>query len=121
MGRSDLLLTFDEHFDVDGRVTLEGSERPEMHDHTGLVVGRPASVQPSVAFERDERLGLPLLTRSRRLNVVMGVEEHGRRPVRSVDRCEHGGMSSGILQQFRIRGTGFCEELSDAFGRASDL
>ncbi len=51
-----------------------------MRCDTGLVVSSPASVEPPVAFGRLERGRLPLRGVAFRLHVMVGVQQHRRRP-----------------------------------------
>ena len=76
---ADLLLALDEHRDADGQVVAEDPERAEVGGDAGLVVGGAAGVEPAVALGRLERRGVPVGVVVLGLDVVVGVEQHGRR------------------------------------------
>ena len=89
--RADLLFPLDEHLHVDGRASRlqPGGQRGGVHDHSRLVVRRPATEETAIAHDRLERIALPLVAVAGRLHVVMRVEEHrGRSLARDVGRVE---------------------------------
>ena len=57
-------------------------QRAEVGDDAGLVVGGAAAVEPVVALGRLERRGVPVGVVALGLDVVVGVEQHGRRALR---------------------------------------
>ena len=65
-------------------------------EHRPLVVGRAAGVDAAVAHGRLERRRLPLRLVSRRLHVVVAVDENRRRPWRSEPLGEHDGVAAGL-------------------------
>ena len=84
-GRADLLLALDQELEVDGHAA-GGAEVRGGGRHPGekaaLVVGRPAAVEPPLLLDGKKRRARPLLGRPRRHDVVVAVDEHGRRPGR---------------------------------------
>ena len=78
---ADLLLALDEHHDVDRQVVAVDAQRAEVGGDPGLVVGGAAGVETAVALGRLERRGVPVGVVVLRLDVVVGVEQHGRRAV----------------------------------------
>jgi ornithine--oxo-acid transaminase len=75
---ADLLLTLDEHHDVHREVVAVGAQGTEVGHDAGLVVGGTAGVQPAVALGRLEGRGVPVGVVVLGLDVVVGVEQHGR-------------------------------------------
>ena len=80
---ADLLLALDEHRDADRQVVAVHPQRAEVGRDPGLVVGGAARVQAAVALGRLERRGVPLGVVVLGLDVVVGVEQHGRRALRA--------------------------------------
>jgi hypothetical protein len=74
-----LLLPLDQHLDADRRPALERTQGTDVGDHAGLVVGDPAPVDGAVALGRLERRGFPQPLVACRLDVVVAVQENGRR------------------------------------------
>ena len=80
--RAGLLLAFEEEGHAEAQVVAQhpGHRRVgrDVGQDAGLVVGRAAAVEPAVAFDGGERLGLPQRRIARGLDVVVGVEQDGR-------------------------------------------
>ena len=76
---ADLLLALDEEHDVDRQVVAEDPQRGEVGGDAGLVVGRAAAVEAVAPLGRLERRGVPVGVVVLGLDVVVGVEQHGRR------------------------------------------
>ena len=87
---ADLLLSLDEHHDVDRQVVAVRADRPEVGDDPGLVVGGAASVEPAVPLGRLERRRVPVDRVVLGLYVVVGVEEHRRRTLGPGLAGDHG-------------------------------
>ena len=75
-----LLLTLDDDSKGHRRIAVERLQRRGMHGDTRLVVGRPTSIEPTVAQLRRPWIGTPALLGRRRLDVVVGVQQDGRCP-----------------------------------------
>ena len=88
---ADLLLALDEHGDPDVEVVAEGADRGEVGHDAGLVVGSAAGVEAAVALGRLERSGVPRRVVVLGLDVVVGVEQHGRLARRRRLARQHGG------------------------------
>ena len=56
VGRPPFLLAFDENGHADRRPRIVRTQRARVHDDPALVVGRSAAVEPSVLFDRLERI-----------------------------------------------------------------
>ena len=80
---ADLLLALDEEDDVDRQVVAEDPQRGQVGGDAGLVVGRAAAVEPVAALGRLERRAVPVGVVVLGLDVVVGVEQHGRRARRA--------------------------------------
>ena len=78
-GRAGLLLALDEQRDADRRAAVEGAQHGEVGHDAGLVVGGAAGVEAAVPLGGLERGAGPQLVAAGRLDVVVGVEQHGRR------------------------------------------
>jgi hypothetical protein len=61
-----------------------------------LLIGRATSEHPAVLDERLERRPLPQLERVDRLNVVVAVDKHGRRPRGVEPLAVHDRVAAGI-------------------------
>ena len=79
--RADLFLSLDHELDVARQLAGRNHrlQRLDMHERLPLVVVGPAPPNTSVAQNRLERVGLPLVERIDRHHVVVTVHEHGRR------------------------------------------
>ena len=75
---ADLLLALDEEHHVDRQVVAEDPQRREVGGDAGLVVGGAAAVEPVAALGRLEGRGVPVGVVVLGLDVVVGVEQHGR-------------------------------------------
>ena len=76
-----LLLALDEHADVDGQRAVPGERAGDVQQRqeVALVVGGAPGVQATVADGRLEGRRRPRVRRSGRLDVVVAVDEDGRR------------------------------------------
>ena len=99
VGRTDLFLTLQEHFHPHRRRPPERSGGPQMCDHPALVIGCPPAIHPAFLCYRLERFGLPHLKIADRLDVIVGVQQHGRSAFGSGDMTVNRGMSAFYLQE----------------------
>ena len=76
---ADLLLALDEHDEVDRQLVAEDPDGAEVGGDAGLVVGGTAAVEPVTPLGGLPRRGVPVGVVVLRLDVVVGVEQHGRR------------------------------------------
>ena len=90
-----------------------------VHDHAALVVRRPAAVEPPVLLDRVERIRVPEISTAGRLDVVVRVEEDGRRPVRSRDVTDDRG-NAFDLDDLRFA-PGIAKDLRGRLGRTAQL
>lgn len=81
----DFLLPFDDDLYPDGRLAVPGTERADVDEEVRLRVGGAAAVDRAVALARLERRRLPELLVARGHDVVVAVQEHGRRAGRPGD------------------------------------
>ena len=79
--RADLFFSLDHELDVARQLAGRNHrlQRFDVHERLSLVVVGPAPPDASVAQNRLERIGLPLVERIDRHHVVVTVHEHGRR------------------------------------------
>ncbi len=119
--RADLLLAFDEHLDVDRRRVSEGAERPEVNRDPGLVVRSAATVDAAAALNRLERRGRPGALVPRRLDVVVRVEEHGRRRRRARHLPEDGRRAAVNLKQLDSLHPDVGEEIACQIGCGAEV
>ena len=83
-----LLLALDHELDPDRRLALPGAQRADVHEDVRLRVRRAAPVDRAVALGRLERRRLPLRLVARGDDVVVPVQEHGRRALRRRDLAD---------------------------------
>ena len=79
--RADLLFAFDEHLHVARQRAARvepGAHRGGVREHTGLVVAHSAGIEPAVALVGLERIRRPVREHSRRLHIVVRVEQQRR-------------------------------------------
>ncbi|HEY8829043.1 MAG TPA: hypothetical protein VIM83_00430, partial [Candidatus Limnocylindria bacterium] len=100
------LLTFDEQRDPAGRLSAVRPQRGKMRRDAGLVIRDATAVEPAVALGRREWIGLPRVARSRRLHVMVGIEEDRRRPRRTVDPSDDRGMRAVLLDHAGVDACG---------------
>ena len=74
---------------VTGQVVAVHPQRADVRHDPGLVVGRAATVEPAVALGRLPRRGVPVGVVVLGLDVVVGVEQHGRRARRALLLADH--------------------------------
>ncbi len=121
-GRADLLLPLDEDGHPDRQlVTEDGAQSPQgtdVGDDAGLVVGGSAAVQPAVAFDRLERLGLPVRSVPGRLDVVVRVEQNGGSPRRRRVTADHRGRAALGRQHADLEQPGAGQVRGDRLGAA---
>ena len=77
--RAPLLLAFDEHGHTHRWTRVVRAQRAGMNDHTALVVGRSAAIEPTVLLDGLEWIRVPEMPATRGLDVVMRVKQDGRR------------------------------------------
>ena len=81
-----------------------------MDGDAALVVSSASPVEASILFCRVERICLPDLCWSRRLDVVVGVQQHGRCAGRTLFLAVHRRVCTVDLQQANILKTDPREE-----------
>ena len=107
-------------FTPTGGLPSMSTEGAEMHDDPRLVVGGAPSVEAAVLLERLERTGEPLLGRTRRLNIVMRVEEDRRASRAGPGICPNtAGWAPGCSSNWTSWQPGRSEQVGDVLGRAS--
>jgi hypothetical protein len=117
-GRAGLLLALDEQRDPDRRAAVERAQRGEVGHDARLVVGGAARVEATVALGGLERRRRPQLVAAGRLDVVVGVEQHGRRGGRRGPAGQDGGRAV-VGRQYRDVGrAGPARQLGDGLGAA---
>src|SRR5262249_43733451 len=89
-----LLLALDEDDDADRQRVTERPQSGDVCHNSGLVVGGAAPVEPAVALDRHERVAQPLRDVADGLDVVVSVEQHGRRPGRGRPAAHHGRLAA---------------------------
>ena len=94
-----LLLALDEHLHADGRLRVVRPDGGHVRRDPGLVVVGPPPVQPPVPNLRLERRRVPVRGVPRGLDVVVGVQQHGRRSGRPRHLAEHGRVGLAVLQE----------------------
>ena len=102
---------------ADRQRVAEGAQRRDVRHDAGLVVGGAPAVEPAVALDRLERVGLPQRQVADRLDVVVGVEQHGRR----AGRARPGGRSPRAGRPDRTMSTSqaaAAQQLGDRLGGA---
>ena len=103
--RADLLVALEEEAQVDRQPPgglHPGLDRLEVHEQLALVVAGAARVDALVLVARLERRSDPLVERVGRLDVVVAVDEHGRR-VRP-RHCSHSAVTIGWCARLVHRG-----------------
>ena len=73
-----LFLSFEQDLNTNGQVIAERGDRSHVHHHPRLVVAGPSPVDAPIFLERLEGPAGPVFHRSRRLDVVMGVQQDRR-------------------------------------------
>ena len=79
---------------------LQGTDGAEMHGDAALVVGSAAAVEAAVAHRRLERRGRPQREVPGGLYVVVGIEDHARRPTPCA--CDDSGLPALDREQIRL-------------------
>jgi hypothetical protein len=108
-----LLLALDQDPDPHRWPGVEGAQRAEVGDHVRLVIGHAAPVDRPVALGRLERRRAPEPLVAGGLDVVMRVEQHGRRGFRRRDLA--GDDRCGVRQRQRLHtlDAGVAEQTGD--------
>jgi hypothetical protein len=89
-----------DQFQVDRHLVAKGAQRGQVHHDVAFAIGGAAAVPAPVHLGQLERRGPPVGLAQRRLDVVMGVEQHGRRAwVRARPAPEHGVAPIGHVRQ----------------------
>ena len=117
VGGGAFLLALDQELHRDGHVAGERPKRCGVDHDPRLVVGGASPVQAAVANLGFERRRVPLLERAFRLDVVVGVQEHGRRALGPVDLAEDRRMPPVELQEPGVRHPRRVEDVARGFGR----
>jgi len=99
-GAGGFLRPFYDQLQVDRYLVTEGTQRRQVHENVALAVSGTAAVPAPVHLGQLERRGPPGGLIQRRLDVVVGVEQHGRRVrVRGRPGPEHGLTSVRHLRE----------------------
>ncbi len=120
-GGADLLLALDEDGDADRRAAAKGPQRRHVREHPRLVVGGPAAVQPTLPLLRLERLTAPVRPVPCRLDVVMGVQQHGGRTGGGGYPADDRGGPTGGGEHLHVRHAGVAEQRGHQLGAAQHL
>ena len=91
--RAELLFALHEDHDSHGQVVAVRPQGRDVRQYPRLVVGAAAPEQPPVDLGRLEGRGTPLARVAHRLDVVVGVQQHGRRSGRGRAATEHGRLT----------------------------
>ncbi|PQM47701.1 hypothetical protein C1Y40_02088 [Mycobacterium talmoniae] len=118
--RPGLLLPLHEHRHPHRRPAPVRPERRQMRCDTGLVVGAAALVEPAVAFGRLERRRGPLAGIALGLHIVVGVQQHGRRPGRGGIAGDH-RRGAALGDDPNLRKAGLRQQIRDHLGAAMHL
>ncbi len=108
-----LLRALHDQLEADRQVVAEGPQRGEVHDDVALAVGGAAPVPAAVALGELERRGGPGGVVERRLDVVVGVEQDGRRAGRRRAVAHHGVAAVRGLLQVDVAQSGLGEGRRD--------
>ena len=124
--RPDLLLALDDQLDVRRQLgaRLEpGAQRSKVQHQSRLVVDHPASIQTTIrAVCGLEGRRLPKLLAPRGLNVVVRVDQHGRRSGSVVHAfSDDVGMSPTLGHDLHLRKPCVPQQLGHRVGRARHL
>nr|WP_245806314.1 hypothetical protein [Cryptosporangium aurantiacum] len=111
-----LLLALHQHGYSDRRPSSPGPDRTQVHREVALVVGGAAPEQGTVADDRVERRRGPGDRVARRLDVVVGVEQHRGRARRRRDPAGDGRWLARDRQQLDVRHAGVRQEIGGQVG-----
>src|SRR5205085_10755162 len=100
-----------------------GADAEGVEEHLALVVGGAAGVEPAVDGPRLERVGVPAVLAGGGLDVVVAVDEHGRRAgIAGGPLGEDGGQAVALgLPDLGGGEAGVGELGSEPFGTAADI
>jgi hypothetical protein len=99
---ADLLLALDHDLDPDRGPPTPGAQGADVHEDVRLRVGRAAAEDRPVALGRLERRRLPLRLVADRDDVVVPVEEDGRRSVGGGDLADDHRRGVGQLEELEL-------------------
>ena len=115
-----LFFPFDEDLHRDGGrrslVEPEGAERGRVDHDPALVVRGASPVHPTVTHDGFERRGCPPVGGPLRLDVVMGVEQEARSPVRAGALSERRRMTSLELEEPGVGKPGSGQDVASGLG-----
>jgi hypothetical protein len=77
-------------------------------------------METAVFLEWLERPRQPFLGRTGGLDIVVGIEEDGRRPGGTGNVPEHRRMGAGMLEELNILAPGASEKFGDVLGRPAN-
>ena len=118
---ADLLLALDEHHQVDRQLVAEDPDRAEVGGDAGLVVGGAAAVEAVTRARWLPRRGVPVGVVVLRLDVVVGVEQDGRRALGAGLLGDHGRRRTVVRpDDLGLEALGR-EEVARRLGAALDL
>jgi hypothetical protein len=115
-----LLLALDHDLDGDRGSRRERADRGGVRHDPALVVGGSAPVHTAVSDGRLEGRGVPFVERALRLDVVVGVEQDGRRPIRTAQLAEHRGVPPRKLEEPHAAQAGVGQHILGGLRRGSD-
>ena len=110
---ADLLLALDHDLDPDRRLAVPRAQRADVADHVGLGVRRAAAVERAVALGRLPRRRGPQRLVAGRDDVVVAVEQHGRRARRRRDLADDRGRGPRQLERGDVLHAGVAQQLRD--------
>ena len=110
---ADLLLALDHELDADRRLAVERAQRADVHHHVGLGVRAAAAVERAVALGRLERRRAPQRLVAGGHDVVVRVQQHGRRAGRRRDLADDDRRGVGQRERLDLRHAGVAQQLGD--------
>ena len=118
---ADLFFAFDEDFDVEGEVVIEGVEGGEVDGDAGFVVRCAAAEEAAVALDGFEGWGGPGGFVAGGLDVVVGVEEDGGVAGVGEAVAVDGGVGALSFEECEVVEAGVFEQGDGEFGGATDV
>ena len=112
-----LLGPLGEELDAAAEFTFERSERRQVRHRVAFAVGRAAAVPAAVALRQLEGRTLPLSLAERRLDVVVAVQEDGRRALGPGCMAEDGRVAVGHVEQAGVWDACIGDRVADVLGR----
>ena len=119
---SDLFLALDEDNDVDGQVSAQDRQRAQVDDYAGAVIGGAATVDAIATHLGLVGVHAPAVQLAHGLDVVVGVQEDGRRALNAGSMSHDGRLAlraiGGLLtEDLRLQAQGL-ETLAQVLGAA---